>query len=143
MNYIDRVETDWAFRIQLPIGTNVPFHCTASGKCFLASLAPKKRKAMIDAMDLKAHTRRTHVRQETLLAELKQVSKQGYALDQEEFMDGMVAIAVPVKDNHGRFSAALAFHGPTQRISIENALARKDILTEAAKQLADSLFNED
>ena len=31
MNYIDRVETDWAFRIQLPIGTNVPFHCTASG----------------------------------------------------------------------------------------------------------------
>ena len=48
-----------------------------------------------------------------------------------------------IKDNHGRFSAALAFHGPTQRISIENALARKDILTEAAKQLADSLFNED
>ena len=58
MNYIDRVETDWAFRIQLPIGTNVPFHCTASGKCFLASLAPKKRKAMIEAMDLKAHTKR-------------------------------------------------------------------------------------
>ena len=44
MNYIDRVETDWAFRIQLPIGTNVPFHCTASGKCFLASLSPKKEK---------------------------------------------------------------------------------------------------
>ena len=73
----------------------------------------------------------------------KQVSKQGYALDQEEFMDGMVAIAVPVKDNRGRFAAALAFHGPTQRISVENALARKDILTEAAKQLAESLFNED
>ena len=26
MSYADRVETDWAFRIQLPIGTNVPFH---------------------------------------------------------------------------------------------------------------------
>jgi DNA-binding IclR family transcriptional regulator len=128
MNYIDRVETDWAFRIQLPIGTNVPFHCTASGKCFLASLSP---------------TKRMHIRQAALLSELKQVSKQGYALDQEEFMDGMVAIAVPVKDNHGRFAAALAFHGPTQRISIENALARKDILAVAAKQLADSLFHED
>ena len=55
----------------------------------------------------------------------------------------MVAIAVPVEDNRGRFAAALAFHGPTQRISIENALARRDILTEAANQLADSLFNED
>ena len=143
MNYIDRVETDWAFRIQLPIGTNVPFHCTASGKCFLASLSPKKRKAMIEAMDLKAHTKRTHIRKAALLSELKQVSKQGYALDQEEFMDGMVAIAVPIKDNQGRFAAALAFHGPTQRISIENALARKDILAVTAKQLADSLFNED
>ena len=143
MNYIDRVETDWAFRIQLPIGTNVPFHCTASGKCFLASLSPKKRLAMVQAMDLNAHTKTTHVKHETLLSELKQVSKQGYALDQEEFIDGMVAIAVPVKDNHGRFAAALAFHGPIQRISIENALARKDILTDAAKQLAGSLFHED
>ena len=98
---------------------------------------------MIEAMDLKAHTKRTHIRQEALLSELKQVSKQGYALDQEEFIDGMVAIAAPVNDNRGRFAAALAFHGPTQRISIENALARKDILTEAANQLADSLFNED
>ena len=55
----------------------------------------------------------------------------------------MVAIAVPVNDNRGGFAAALAFHGPIQRISIENALARKDFLTEAANQLADSLFNED
>jgi DNA-binding IclR family transcriptional regulator len=98
---------------------------------------------MIEAMDLKAHTNRTHIRKAALLSELKQVSKQGYALDQEEFMDGMVAIAVPIKDNQGRFAAALAFHGPTQRISIENALARKDILAVAAKQLADSLFHED
>ena len=98
---------------------------------------------MVQAMDLNAHTKTTHVKHETLLSELKQVSKQGYALDQEEFIDGMVAIAVPVKDNHGRFAAALAFHGPIQRISIENALARKDILTDAAKQLAGSLFHED
>ncbi|NCX55481.1 MAG: IclR family transcriptional regulator, partial [Rhodobacterales bacterium] len=142
MNYIDRVETDWAFRIQLPIGTNVPFHCTASGKCFLASLSPKKRKMMIASMDLKAYTKSTHVREDTLLSELKQIAKQGYALDQEEFMDGMVAIAVPITDYHGRFAAAIAFHGPTQRISIENALARKDILTQAAEELAKSLFSE-
>ncbi len=31
MVYIDRVETKWPLRIQLPIGTTVPFHCTASG----------------------------------------------------------------------------------------------------------------
>ena len=35
MKYRDRIETDWAFRIQLPIGTAVPFHCSASGKPIL------------------------------------------------------------------------------------------------------------
>ena len=46
MIYIDRIETDWPFRVQLPVGTHVPFHCTASGKTFLASLSPKARLAI-------------------------------------------------------------------------------------------------
>ena len=32
MTYLDRAETEWPLRIQLPVGTQVPFHCTASGK---------------------------------------------------------------------------------------------------------------
>ena len=38
MVYLDRVETHWPLRIQLPVGTQVPFHCTASGKLYLSSL---------------------------------------------------------------------------------------------------------
>ena len=43
MSYLYRVETDWALRVQLPIGTHVPFHCTASGKTFMASLPEARR----------------------------------------------------------------------------------------------------
>ena len=35
MIYADRVETNWPFRVLLPVGTHVPFHCTASGKPIL------------------------------------------------------------------------------------------------------------
>ena len=66
--------------------------------------------------------------------------KQGYALDREEFMEGMIAIAVPIKDKEDRFIGALAFHGPTQRISIENAIARKEILLKASQKLREHLF---
>ena len=38
MVYLDRVETHWPLRIQLPVGTQVPFHCTASGKMYLSTL---------------------------------------------------------------------------------------------------------
>ena len=140
MSYLDRVETDWAFRIQLPIGTNVPFHCTASGKCFLASLTPKARRKLVNSLSLEAMTASTHTSPDPLLEELDEVSRLGYSLDQEEFLEGMVAISVPVTDPSGRFVAALAFHGPTQRISLSYAIDQKDLLQAAANRLSEALF---
>lgn len=116
MRYLDRVETDWAFRIQLPIGTNVPFHCTASGKCFLASLPLSQRQNLVKTLTFERMTSRTHGSAESLLAELAKIRKQRYSLDQEEFLDGMVALSVPITDKNGSFVAAVAMHGPTQRL---------------------------
>lgn len=140
MRYLDRVETDWPFRIQLDIGSNVPFHCTASGKTFLASLKPVARGKFIEALTPEPVTPNTLTDPDALLTELKQISKNGYALDREEFMEGMIAVAVPVKDPDGRFIAALAFHGPRQRITIEEAVAKKEILMEGAERLRASIF---
>ena len=140
MMYFDRVETDWPFRIQLPVGSHVPFHCTASGKTFLASMAPAKRKAMVECLDLKAHTDNTFTNSNALLKELAKIAKQGYAYDNEEFMDGMVAIAVPIKDDQGKYCGALAFHGPTQRISLEMALNHKQTMIDGAQRLSETLF---
>ena len=136
MHYVDRVETDWAFRVQLPIGTDVPFHCTASGKAFLASLPPKARQQMVHSLDLEALTPNTHTEPARLLAELDEVNRAGYSLDREEFVEGMVAIAVPVLDSQKRFLAALAFHGPLIRLSIDIAISRLPVLQSAAGELA-------
>ncbi len=135
MMYLDRVETDWPFRIQLPIGSNVPFHSTASGKCFLASLSPALRKRTVGAMNLEAITPNTYCDSDKFLEELRRISKQGYAVDNEEFMEGMIAIAVPVKDKSNRFCAAIAFHAPMQRMSLSQAIDRKDIMLEGAQKL--------
>ena len=141
MIYIDRIETDWPFRVQLPVGTHVPFHCTASGKTFLASLSPKARLAMVRSLRLQSLTANTLITAETLMVELKQVAKQGYATDREEFVEGMVAIAVPILDERGRYSASLAFHGPAQRLTIDDAISRKKILLEAAQRMREVLFS--
>lgn len=142
MSYLDRVETDWPFRVQLPIGTNVPFHCTASGKMFLASLSPKAREDFVSGLALERHTDQTHVSPETLLEDLKESAKRGYALDREEFFDGMVAIAVPVCDPRGRFVAALAYHAPKSRMTIDLAVARKSVVLDAARRLEKVLFSD-
>ena len=141
MRYLDRIETDWAFRVQFPVGSNVPFHCTASGKTFLASMEPRRRKTMVSGLDLTRQTKRTHVSADTLLEELKRIASQGFALDNEEFIDGMVAIAVPVTDFEGRFSAALAFHGPRQRVTPDAAIKRLEPLLKGAIRLRNALFD--
>ena len=141
MSYKDRVETNWAFRIQLPIGTHVPFHCTASGKTFLASLPNAERRRLVHVMNLSPLTPNTITRPEVLLDELKEISRRGYALDDEEFLEGMIAIAVPVRDKSGRFFASLAFHGPVQRLSLESMVAEVPLLTEASEQLTNVLFD--
>ena len=135
MMYLDRVETDWAFRIQLPIGTNVPFHCTATGKCFLSSLSRAMRRKLVSSLSLEPQTSKTFTEPDALLAELEKVAKQGFSIDDEEFFDGMIAIAAPVYDEQGRFCAAIAFHGPAQRLSVEQAIERKDVVLEGAKKL--------
>lgn len=143
MNYVDRVETDWAFRVQLPIGTHVPFHCTASGKTFLASMTKRAREHHISAIGLKQLTHNTIATPEDLLHELETIAKQGYAIDNEEFMDGMVACAVPILDDQNRFVAALAFHGPSIRITLDDLHSKKDILIAGAQKLSRILLDDD
>ena len=141
MHYLDRIDTNWAFRVQLPVGTNVPFHCTASGKCFLASLSKFARKKFVLALNLEKLTDKTFVDVDELMEELDQISKQGYSIDDEEFMDGMRAIAVPVTDNSGRFVAALAFHGPSQRLSIEYLVEHREVLFNGSQTLEQGLLS--
>lgn len=143
MSYLDRVETDWAFQIQLPIGTHVPFHCTASGKCFLASLAPNARRALVSSLMLDRLTPTTRTEPDELLAELADIARRGYSLDDQEFLQGMVAIAVPVTDDAGRFVASLAFHGPTQRLSVDGMIAQLSVLQNAASRLRHALFTDE
>jgi DNA-binding IclR family transcriptional regulator len=136
MIYIERVETQWPLRIQLPIGTRVPFHCTASGKVYLASLRPAHRDRILQADPLEAHTAATLTSREALRAELSTVAREGHALDREEFMEGMIALALPIRDSTGRLISTLSFHAPTQRFAAEDALRFLPALRRAADDLA-------
>lgn len=141
MNYLDRVETNWAFRIQLPIGSSVPFHCTASGKVFLSSLRKKECQTLVDSMRLDQYTDQTRITPKALMADIKECQKLGFAIDKEEFMVGMIAIAVPVLNTQGNFVAALATHGPSQRMSVTQAKDRLPSLLKGAKLLQTAIFN--
>ena len=140
MNYVDRVETNWAFRVALPVGSHVPFHCTASGKLFMASLPKQRRDALLSTLKLDYLTPNTFTEMSLLADELTAIRRQGYSLDREEFHQGMVAIAVPVTDASGKFYAALAVHGPIPRFTIQAGFSKLEFLQSYAAQIGNVLF---
>lgn len=142
MTYLDRVETQWPLRIQLPVGTKVPMYCTASGKMYLSTLRGANLERYLSNVSLDAKTPTTLTTSDALRDELKRTKARGYAQDAEEFMQGMVALAVPINDEQGRLLSTLSFHAPTQRLNMEQAAKHLDRLREASLELSRLLVEE-
>jgi len=135
MLYIDRIESHWPLRIQLPVGTHVPLHCTASGKLYLSSLTRAHLDRYLASAPLDRRAPNTILDPDSLKAELSRIREQGYAVDDEEFMEAMVAIAVPLFDGQGRMCATLAVHGPAPRLSVERLVGFLPRLISTAAEI--------
>ena len=117
--YFDRVETDWPIRVQLPLGSRVPIHCTASGKLFLANMSKRSRNDLLNSLELQRHTDKTITDVAMLESELEHIRETGIGTDNEEFIKGMVAVAVPVIDRNDTMIFSIAVHAPTVRRTID------------------------
>lgn len=140
VRYLDRVETHWPLRIQLEAGSLVPIHATASGKLFLAHMPEARRAAILDSVELAACTANTLTTPEALADECARIVRDGHACDREEFMRGMIAVAVPVRDAKGQCRATLAVHAPEARMPLEQALQGLPLLQAAAGKMSALLF---
>jgi DNA-binding IclR family transcriptional regulator len=134
--YLDRVETQWPLRVMLEPGSRVPIHCTASGKLFLSAMPGKTRDQVLAELPLAIHTPNSITDKKLLKQELGRIAKRGYSTDNEEFLVGLTAVAVPLKDQRGKTLAAVACHAPKARITLRQLVGKVDILKHAAHRLA-------
>ncbi|WP_179400843.1 IclR family transcriptional regulator [Burkholderia guangdongensis] len=141
--YLDRVEAAWPLRLDLKPGARVPAYCSASGKLLLAMLPPDERGALIRAMKLVRHTPNTITDPHLLEAELDRIAHNGVAIDNEEFVAGIVCIAAPVVDANGGCIAAVAVHAPVSRAPLSRILEFVPRVREAARALADTFRHAD
>lgn len=137
--YVDRVESAWPLRLHLEPGSRVPLHCTASGKIFLAHMPRERRERLLAARPLRAATPNTLTSAAAIEKEMRAIVRQGYSLDREEFLLGLIAIAVPVPGCDGHPIAALATHAPIGRLSLKRAIGLLPVMREAAAALATTL----
>lgn len=136
--YFDRVECNWPIKINLRPGSRLPLHATASGKLFLAHMNKRERRRLLEAAPLSRCTERTVVSPDLIEEELKKIKKEGVGYDNEEFLSGMVAIAVPVFDKSNRVCFTVAAHAPTTRMQLDDLRQYIPSLRKAAIALASS-----
>ncbi len=130
--YLDRVEAHWPLRLVLQPGSRVPIHCTASGKLFLATMPAQRRRRLLHAAPLKRWTDNTITHPARLQKALQRIEADRVGTDDEEFLAGLTAVAVPVSDRAGRVWAAIAVHAPTARMTMERARRHVPALRRAA-----------
>jgi DNA-binding IclR family transcriptional regulator len=134
--YLDRVETPAPLRFYLHPGSRVPVHCSASGKMLLAQMSPLQRKRLLAHAPLQRYTPTTITGLAHLERELQQVRRDGYALDNEEFLPGLVCLALPVPppthDPRCRVNLCVALQAPAMRLDAHKALQWLPALRRAA-----------
>jgi IclR family acetate operon transcriptional repressor len=102
--FVDQFVAVRGLRVVAHMGARLPLHCTASGKALLAVLP-------LDAADdelpktLQAYTPNTVTDRAALLRELEEIRSTGVALDHEEYVMGVCAVAAPVRDAVGAAGA--------------------------------------
>src|SRR6478752_7062041 len=136
--YLDRVEAEhWPLRLHYTIGSRVPLHCSAIGKLFLALAASPRRRRLLQSLDLRRFTDTTITDGARLDAELRQIRKEQVSFDREEYLVGVVCMAVPVIGKNGEMLAALAIQAPEARMNVQTARRHLPALRDAASELAE------
>lgn len=136
--YLDRVEADhWPLRLQFGSGSRVPLHCSAIGKLFLAMTPAPRRKRLLEHIELKPFTDHTITDPIRLDGELRQIRKDKVAFDRQEFLAGVVCMAVPIIGCNGELLSAVALQAPEARLSAETARSYLPALERAADALSD------
>jgi IclR family acetate operon transcriptional repressor len=103
--------------VEARLGGVMPLHCTAVGKTLLAYQSMAFLNQIARTPGFPRFTPHTITRLASLKKELERIREQGYALDQEEAIEGLCCVAGPVFDHSGRVVAAFSVAGPATRLT--------------------------
>jgi DNA-binding IclR family transcriptional regulator len=101
------------------VGASNPVHCTSVGKAILAFLPEDRANEVIKRTRFERFTHRTIATAEALRAEMEKTRRRGYAVDDEEFEEGLRCIAVPLLDAQRLPVAAVSVSGPSFRVTAQ------------------------
>jgi DNA-binding IclR family transcriptional regulator len=108
---------------------------------YLSSLRADRLQRLLDSSELVGQTPFSITDTEALTQELAETRARGFSTDNQEFLEGMAAIAVAIRDDRGRLLTTLSIHAPIQRLDLGALIEFLPELRDAARRLEEIVLS--
>ena len=139
---VEKIEAPGMLKIPSWVGRRMDVHCTGVGKAFMANLDEPEIDRLIREHGLPRHNDNTVSSSPALKAQLAEVRKRMYAIDDEEDEIGLRCIGAPIFSDAGEALAAISLCGTVRHISTDNLRVLAEKLTRTASEISRSLKKE-
>jgi DNA-binding IclR family transcriptional regulator len=136
-------EHDGPVRVVQDIGARRPLHCTAVAKAILPWLPTPELSGLLSRMRFARYTAKTIATRAAFEAELRRIRAAGYAIDDEEHIEGIRCIAMPVFGHSGQVLASICTLGPKSRMSYQKLRELRPPLADLSRQMSERLGYDD
>lgn len=133
--YLKVFESPQLLRLKPNVENSRLLHCTAMGKVLLSTLPDTKLRELLSKMDLPRFTEKTICDVDALLSHLEKVRELGYSINDEEEVEGLIGVAVPLRLGAGSIPAGVAMAIPLIRWTEERKSDVVRQMQEAAKRI--------
>ncbi|MBN1450473.1 MAG: IclR family transcriptional regulator [Anaerolineales bacterium] len=130
--YLDVIESSQRVKLAAAPGQRLPAFCTASGKAILAFLPEENARHILEC-GMPRYTKNTITSLDAFFEDMSQTRQRGYAISEQEFEEGINAIAAPIC-NHPIASVSIA--GPAYRLTRERMIEMGPNLVAVANNIA-------
>ncbi|HPG22781.1 MAG TPA: IclR family transcriptional regulator [Amaricoccus sp.] len=137
--FLSQVETHEPIRAFFRPGSHGPIHASGIGKALLAYYPQDVIERLMRGHALTAFTGRTFTDNDRLLEELAVIRGRGWALDDEEYTDGMRCIAAPIFNEFREPVAGISISGPTLRVTHARAKEIGTQVRDAADRITEAI----
>lgn len=134
--YIEKLDGHPNSQYYTQIGHRSPGFCSSIGKCLMAGMSGDELAAVLDMCDFKQYTRNTITDRREFISHLKQVRRQGWAMDDEEYEKGHRCIGAAVYDYRGQPIAAISASGSVSVLTDDRLSDTVDKVKLWASQLS-------
>jgi IclR family acetate operon transcriptional repressor len=110
-------------------------HATSVGKAMMAWL-PEDEIRRILGQGMKRFTDKTITDFPAFLESLRHVRRNGYAIDREEYLPGVICVGAAIRDQAGTVIGAISASTPTMRATEEHIGLMRDEISAATRALS-------